>query len=81
MDASVTERKWLLGVLHGGDTVGKEEAAIVCWAWRCHYAEVVAARVENRELKPGTAYKNTVRLAYTRVKAYGTRGTQDKGTH
>jgi hypothetical protein len=44
MDASDSERKWLLGVLQGGDTVRKQEAAIICWAWRCLYAEVVAAR-------------------------------------
>jgi hypothetical protein len=71
MDTSDSELKWLLGVLSNGDTVGKEEAAIICWAWRCLYAEVVAAREENRELKPDTVYKNTIRMAYTRVKAYG----------
>ena len=33
----------------------------------------MAARADNRELRPGTAYKNTVRMAYTRVKAYGSK--------
>ena len=71
MDAGDNKRKWILGTLPNGDTVGREEAAIIFWAWRCLYAEVVAARVDNRELRPGTAYKNTVRMTYTRVKAYG----------
>ena len=71
MDASGSKRKWILGILPSGKTVGREEAAIIFWAWRCLYAEVVAARVDNRELKPENAYKNTIRMAYTRVKAYG----------
>ena len=71
MDAGDNKRKWILGTLPSGDTVGREEAAVIFWAWRCLYAEVVAARVDNRELRPETAYKNTVRMTYTRVKAYG----------
>jgi hypothetical protein len=71
MDASDNKRKWILGMLPSGKTVGREEAAIIFWAWRCLYAEVVAARIDNRDLKPGNAYKNTIRMAYTRVKAYG----------
>ena len=71
MDASDSKKKWILGILPSGKMVGREEAAIICWAWRCLYAEVVAARVDNRELKPENACKNTIRMAYTRVKAYG----------
>jgi hypothetical protein len=72
MDASNNKRKWILGVLPSGKMVGREEAAIIFWAWRCLYAEVVAARVDNRELSDRrTHYKNTIRMAYTRVKAYG----------
>jgi hypothetical protein len=71
MNTENSDRKWLLGVLQNGNTVDREEAALIFWAWRCLYAEVVAARVEDRELRPENAYKNTVRLAYTRVKAYG----------
>ena len=71
MDASSNKRKWILGVLPSGKMVGREEAAVIFWAWRCLYAEVVAARVDNRELRPENAYKNTIRMAYTRVKAYG----------
>ena len=37
MDTSDNERKWILGVLPGGDMVGREEAAIKLWAWRCLY--------------------------------------------
>jgi hypothetical protein len=38
--------------------------------WRYAEAELMKLRAE-RLRGPGTAYKNTVRLAYTRVKAYG----------
>ena len=71
MDSSSSKRKWILGELPSGKMVGREEAAVIFWAWRCIYAEVVAARVDDRELRPENAYKNTVRMAYTRVKAYG----------
>ena len=60
MDASDNERKWILGILPSGKMVGREEAAKIFWAWRCLYAEVVAARVDNRELKPGNGTRETV---------------------
>jgi hypothetical protein len=54
-----------------GSQVSREEAAISFWAWRCLYAEVVGARKDNRCMVSAKAYANLVRMAYTRVKAYG----------
>ena len=71
MDAGNTSKKWLLGIKADGSQVTREEAAIIFWAWRCLYAEVVGARKENRCMNPSKAYANLVRMAYTRVKAYG----------
>ena len=71
MDAGNTSKKWLLGIKTDGSQVSREEAAIVFWAWRCLYAEVVGARKENRCMSPSKAYANLIRMAYTRVKAYG----------
>ena len=43
MDAGNTSKKWLLGIKTDGSQVLREEAAIIFWAWRCLYAEVVGA--------------------------------------
>ena len=66
MDVGNTSKKWLLGIKADGSQVSREEAAIIFWAWRCLYAEVVGARKENRCMKPSKAYANLVRMAYTR---------------
>ena len=71
MSVSNTSKTWLLGIKADGSQVSREEAAIIFWAWRCLYAEVVGARIDNRCLNPSKAYANLVRMAYTRVKAYG----------
>ena len=68
---SNTSKTWLLGIKADGSQVSREEAAIIFWAWRCLYAEVVGARRENRCMNPSKAYAKLVRMAYTRVKAYG----------
>ena len=52
-------------------SVDKEEAAMIFWAWRNLYAEVTRARIEGKQLDPEAAYKNFVRMAFTRVVAYG----------
>ena len=44
MDISNSHRKWILGITDDGRQVPREEAAIIFWAWRCLYAEVVGAR-------------------------------------
>ena len=44
MDVGNSSKKWLLGITGDGHQVSREEAAIIFWAWRCLYAEVVGAR-------------------------------------
>jgi hypothetical protein len=63
--------KWLLGIKEDGNNVDKEEAAMIFWAWRNFYAEVTRARIEGIQLNMKTAYENFVRMAFTRVVAYG----------
>ena len=40
-------------------------------AWRCLYAAIVGSRVDNRPLNLDYAYKRTLQLCITRLKAYG----------
>ena len=44
---------------------------MVFWAWRNLYAEVTRARIEGKQLDLKKAYANFVRMAYTRIVAYG----------
>ena len=54
------------------EPVNKEAAAFLCWAWRQLYAEVVSLRIaDKRDLELGKAVWLTLRMAYSRVKAYG----------
>ena len=71
MSVTNNDKTWLLGIKADGSQVSREEAAIIFWAWRCLYAEVVRARVGNQQMNPSKAYANLTRMAYTRVKAYG----------
>ena len=71
MNAGSTDLKWLLGIKEDGIKVGKEEAAMIFWAWRNLYAEVTRARIEGKQLNLKTAYENFVRMAFTGVVAYG----------
>ena len=68
-------KKWAILLVAGqieGAAVSNEAAAILCWAWRSLYAEVIKRRIEAKEtLKPKVAIKNTVRMMYSRVVAYG----------
>ena len=71
MNAGSLDLKWLLGFKEDGIKVDKEEAAMIFWAWRNLYAEVTRARIEGKQLNLKTAYANFVRMAFTRVVAYG----------
>ena len=51
--------------------VTQEMAGLLYIAWRCLYAEIVASRVDQRPIKLEYAYKRTVQLCITRLKAYG----------
>ena len=50
--SSNSHRKWILGITDDGRQVTREEAAIIFWAWRCLYAEVVGARKDGRFFLP-----------------------------
>jgi hypothetical protein len=55
-----------------GTAVNKEAAAFLCWAWRQLYAEIIAQRVADKAgLELGKVVWLTLRMAYSRVKAYG----------
>ena len=49
-----------------GDATG-----ILQLAWRCLYAETVAARVDKRPIDLGKTYLRVLNMALTRLKAYG----------
>ena len=51
--------------------ISREAAAYITWAWRALYAEIFAARDENRNFKAARALRATVRFAYLRVLAHG----------
>ena len=50
MSVTNSSKTWLLGIKTDGSQVSREEAAVIFWAWRCLYAEVVSARVGNRQV-------------------------------
>ena len=65
----------LLGVYQetGKDptVVRPEQSGLMFIAWRCLYAEVVRSRVDERPLDLTAAYKRTMQVTITRLKAYG----------
>ena len=46
---------------------------MIFWAVRNLYAAVTRARIEGKQLNLKTAYESVVRMAFTRVVAYGAR--------
>ena len=69
--------------IYTAGTGDKEEAGILFLAWRCLYAEVVSARLENRHLKLQKAYARMIRLIISRLKANnrnGIDGSAKRGT-
>ena len=77
----------LLGKINRRAYVDQEEAGVLFLAWRCIYAEVVTARLEDKILNLKRAYARCVRLLVSRLKANGlkwylwfsrTRGIQPK---
>ena len=51
--------------------ISEEAAAYITWAWRALYAEIIAARDENRNFRAARALRATARWAYLRVLAHG----------
>jgi len=55
-----------------GVAVNREAAGYLCWAWRQLYAEIIDKRVKGESpLNLKKALWHTIRMAYSRVKAYG----------
>ena len=61
----------ILGITETNQIVCKEGAAILAIAWRCLYAEITRARVEDTNLDLSKALRRTFALIISRVKAYG----------
>ena len=87
MHISQQERFLLLGLKTATKIVDEEEAGILFLSWRCLYAEVVASRIDDRDLNLKHAYARLVGLIISRLKASGqkwyrwysrTRGHQTK---
>jgi hypothetical protein len=68
-------KTWAILLIAGqidGKEVNNEAAAVLCWAWRSLYAEVINRRIDDKGiLRPEEAVKKTVRMMYSRVMAYG----------
>ena len=60
-----------LGVYQRHKVVEKEGASVLFIAWRCLYAEVVRARLEQKTLRLEYAYARTIGMVRNRTLAYG----------
>ena len=61
----------ILGITEMNGIACKEGAAILAIAWRCLYAEITRARIEDTTLDLNKALRRTFALLISRVKAYG----------
>ena len=63
-----------LGCYREGNTVKvitPDQAGLMFIAWRCLYAAIVGSRVDERPLNLEYAYKRTLQICITRLRAYG----------
>ena len=51
----------------------REAAALIALGWRCLYAEITHARVDNVQIDLKRALKRTIAMSIARIKAYGER--------
>jgi len=61
----------IAGKIQGRKYVGEESAGMMFLAWRCLYAEVVKARLEDKRLDLENAYRRTIQMTISRLKAQG----------
>ena len=55
-----------------GEAINKEATAVICWAWRALYAEIICKRTGNQgSLDLERAVWHTFRFAFSRVTAEG----------
>ena len=71
LEAEDTSVFWITGELRTGEQTDKESWAIVTWALRSLYAQVVHTHLEGGALDIQTALFHTFRYAVSRTKAYG----------
>ena len=63
-----------LGCYRKGSTIKvitPDQAGLMFIAWRCLYAAIVGSRVDERSLNLEYAYKRTLQMCITRLRAYG----------
>ena len=61
----------LLGRLNDQKAMNREAAALVALGWRCLYAEITRARIDDIQINLKRALKRTLAMTISRVKAYG----------
>ena len=69
-----TKRFWVTGQINlerKHSHTCREGAAIIVWAWRALYAELIGARLNNTQPNFARAIFITLRYAVTRIKAHG----------
>ena len=63
----------VVGRLSRREVVDKNHSGILFTAWRCLYAELISARLDNKTPNITNAYIRTLTLTHTRLVAYGER--------
>ena len=61
----------LLGRLNDQKAMNREAAALIALGWRCLYAEITRARINNEQINLKRALKRTFAMIISRTKAYG----------
>ena len=67
---------WLVGRIGRNEYVDREMAGMIFIAWRCLYAEVVGARMDDARLNLKRTYARFVGLVISRLQAHGVRWYQ-----
>ena len=71
LPANTGVKFWLTGVTNTGKLADNETAGIIFLAWRCLYAAVTKARVNDKPLNMEAAYARLILLIISRLKAQG----------
>ena len=61
----------LLGRQNDQKTMNREAAALIALGWRCLYAEITRARINNEQINLKRALKRTFAMIISRTRAYG----------
>ena len=71
LPANTGVKFWLTGLTTTGKLADNETAGIIFLAWRCLYAAVTKARVDDKPLNMEAAYARLILLIISRLKAQG----------